>query len=121
MCISDSEMKELIMTEVEPAEALRMLQAEADAEQRVRAVLDSRPRWRRRFAGATVASITPGLNNLVDYLSNSRDAAVINLLNRYPFRATPKRLAAIEETTRTLINHYNASENATENATENPA
>ncbi len=115
------EMKELIMTEVEPAEALRMLQAEADAEHRVRAVLDSRPRWRRRFAGATVASITPGLNNLVDYLSNSRDAAVINLLNRYPFRATPKRLAAIEETTRTLINHYNASENATENATENPA
>lgn len=109
------EIKELIMNEVEPSDALRMLQDEANAEQRVRTVLDSRPRWRRRFAGRTVAAITPGLNSLVDYLSNSRDAAVINLLNRYPFRATPKRFAAIEETTRALINHYKASDNATEN------
>lgn len=109
------EVKELIMTETEPAEALRMLEDEAGAEQRVRAVLDSRPRWRHRFAGRTVATLTPGINSLVDYLSNSRDAAVINLLNKYPFRATPKRFAAIEETTRALINHYKASENATEN------
>ena len=109
------ELKELVMSEVEPAEALRLLNDEAEAEQRVRAVLDSRPHWRRRFAGRTVAALTPGINSLVDYLSNSRDAAVINLLNRYPFRATPKRFAAIEETTRALINHYKASDNATEN------
>ena len=52
------------------------------------------------------------MNNVVDYLSNSRDPRVIYLLNRYPFRATPRRFRDIEETTRLLTEHYqNLSQN----------
>ena len=81
-------------------------------------VLLLRPRWRRIFAGKTTASLNAGLNNLVDYLSNSRDTRVINLLNQYPFRATPSRMAVIEDTTRKLTNLFNAPE---DDATENQA
>lgn len=111
------EVKEFVITEVETDEALRLLDAEGEAERRVRAVLDRRPPWRRRFASATVASVTPSMNNVVDYLSNSRDPRVIYLLNRYPFRATPRRFRDIEETTRLLTEHYqNLSQN--QNGTE---
>ena len=85
---------------------------------KVQAELSSRPRWRRIFAGKTTASLNAGLNNLVDYLSNSRDTRVINLLNQYPFRATPSRMAVIEDTTRKLTNLFNAPE---DDATENQA
>ncbi len=109
------EPKEMIMIEVEPARALEMLAAQQQAEQRVEAALNARPRWRRRFATRTASQLDSGLNTLVDYLSNSRDSKVINLLNKYPFRATPARLAAIADTTRSLMEIFNAQEDATEN------
>ncbi len=107
------ELKEMVMTEVQPEHALAMLEAEAAEERRVRAILAGRPRWRQRFAWKTASGLNAGLNNLVDYMSNSRDPQVINLLNRYPFRATPARLADIEETTRQLTEKF-----STKNATE---
>ena len=110
------ELKEMVMTEVQPEHALAMLEAEAAEERRVRAILAGRPRWRQRFAWKTASGLNAGLNNLVDYMSNSRDPQVINLLNRYPFRATPARLADIEETTRQLTEKF-----STKNATEDKA
>ena len=112
------EVKEMIIEEVQPAHALALLHTQAEAEAKVQAELSSRPRWRRIFAGKTTASLNAGLNNLVDYLSNSRDTRVINLLNQYPFRATPSRMAVIEDTTRKLTNLFNAPE---DDATENQA
>ena len=114
------EVKEMIMNEVQPAEALRMLQAEREAEERVIASVAARPRWRRRWATSTAASLDAGLNTLVDYLSNSRDARVINLLNKYPFRATPAALDGIAGTTRQLTDIYKEL-NAPDNARENQA
>ncbi|MDE6160121.1 MAG: LptF/LptG family permease, partial [Muribaculaceae bacterium] len=114
------EVKEMVMTEVQPAEALRMLHDEQAAESRVKSVIDARPRWRRRWATATAGSLEAGLNTLVDYLSNSRDVRVINLLNKYPFRATPSAIDGIADTTRQLIALYNES-NAHENAREDKA
>lgn len=114
------EVKEMVMTEVQPAEALRMLHDEQEAESRVKSVIDARPRWRRRWATATAGSLEAGLNTLVDYLSNSRDVRVINLLNKYPFRATPSAIDGIADTTRQLIALYNES-NAHENAREDKA
>jgi len=118
------EVKEMTMHEVLPDEAVRLLGTQADAEQHVSAEIERRPRWRRRFATRTAASLDAGLNNLVDYLSNSRDPKVINLLNRYPFRATPSRLGTIMDTTRQLTEIYrnpNAPVDTNEDATDNNA
>lgn len=100
------ELKEMIMTEVEPSTALEMLIRQSGQEQAASAALDAMPKW-RRFATSRTAVLDAGMNSLVDYLSNSRDARVINLLNKYPFRATPGRLAGIMENTRNLIQIFN--------------
>ena len=49
------------------------------------------------------ASLKGELNTLVDYLSNSPDIYVINLLNQYPFTPTYKNLPGIIATTDSLI------------------
>lgn len=96
------EVKEFVMNEVVPAEAIGMLDR-LDAETaRVAAIINSRPAWRRRFATKTASLLDPEMNTVVDYLSNSRDAKVIHLLNRYPFHASPRRISEISATTRQL-------------------
>ncbi len=87
------EPKEVIMTEVEPARALEMLQhlsATADAAGR---------RSGRRL-------LRDELNDVVDYLSNSRQARVIALLNEYPFEPTRRNVKDIARVTRQLTDFY---------------
>ena len=97
-------LKEVRMADVEPAEALTMLR-EFDA--RCAAIENSINRLgpvRRLFkAQVLTRPLARDLNALVEYLSNTTDIYVINLLNQYPVATTPRRLRAIRATDEALI------------------
>lgn len=105
------EPKEFVMNEVRPAHALELLHAQRATLAETQAALAAMPRWRRPFARAAFAPLNQSMNTTVDYLSDTRDAKIIKLLNDLPFRATPKSLPAIAQITDTLIQRF---ENATE-------
>lgn len=84
------ELKEIVMTEVDPAHARGLLTALA---------ADCAAARTRKARHALRAE----LNSVVDYLSNSRDAQVIALLNKYSFEPTRRNMPVIAETTRALL------------------
>lgn len=99
-------LKEVRMTEVENDTACRMLEEFdalcADAYARTsHAPLAKRLWW--RISAYTPDSLETPLATMVDYLSNSRDIYVINLLNQYPFKPTPAALKGIIETNKALL------------------
>lgn len=97
------ELKEVRMEEVDPEKALSMLDeflSKAEAEQQR---ILKKPKILRRFDTKVHIALRDTLNTMVDYLSNSSDIYVINLLNQYPFRATAKALPTIITTTKSLI------------------
>ena len=117
------ELKEVIMTETERGRSLEILdKLLADAEA-ARAVVSSRPRLMQYFITAPYRPLRDEINNLVDYLSNTRDPQVVNLINKYPFAVTRRNLDAVIATTRELtayIGGSDGSEDKTEdNGTEN--
>lgn len=103
------EVKEVIMTEVETPEAIEHLLALRDTLGNVKARLASRPRFLRPFEYAAVRQLREPLNEVVDYLSNSSDSNVINLLNKYPFVPRRRDLAEIAATTDRLLDIYGYS------------
>lgn len=111
------EVKEVIMTEIEPSEAVAMLKALLyDARQLAPYTKGLKKlTHRRRFREAQ-----PQLNAAVDYLSNSRDNHIITLLNKYPFEITPRNLTTVIATTKTLLGAFSehcADTTGTEEAT----
>lgn len=117
------ELKEVIMTETERGRSLEILAkllADADA---ARAVVSSRPRLMQYFITAPYRSLRDEINNLVDYLSNTRDPQVVNLINKYPFAVTRRNLDAVIATTRELTAYIGGSDGSEdkieENGTEN--
>ena len=94
--------KEVRMTEVEKPVALDMLRTFLNNTEAMLTLVNRRQRLLRVF-DSRPAELRGELNTLVDYLSNSTDIYIINLLNQYPFTPTAKRLEAIAETTRSII------------------
>lgn len=90
------------MTEVEKPVALDMLREFLRHVEGMLVLVNRRHRLLRIF-DSRPAELRGELNALVDYLSNSTDIYIINLLNQYPFTPTAKRLGAIAETTRAII------------------
>jgi len=86
------------MTDVEPARALDMLD---DLGRATEAAARSR-RLRRQ--------LRTQLNSVVDYLSNSRDAQIIALLNKYPFEPTRRNIALVAQTTQALAERIRSTE-----------
>ena len=43
------------------------------------------------------------MNDVIDFLSNSKNVMTIRLLNRYPYKVTPRNLDSVTETTARLI------------------
>ncbi len=86
------EIKEVVMTEVERDRALEMLEAFRSSLVMSQQEISRKPFFRRRFTGKLLKNATAGMNDLIDYLSNSRDPKVINLLNEYPFVLSKKSL-----------------------------
>lgn len=99
--------KEVIMNDTDVAEALRRLEAFGAAAEAERARLSRLSPVRRLFARGLDPALGTALNELVDYLADSRDKHVVNLLNRYPFRITRRRLPAVIETTRLIVERIN--------------
>jgi lipopolysaccharide export system permease protein len=105
------ELKEVIMVEVEPLRAAEMLDSMLTDCREVSKQLDEMNAIKRRFSAALVKSIDDKLNQIVDYLSNSRDIYVINLLNKYPFKVTTRNLHSIIDTTRQLTMSFTQTPN----------
>ncbi len=99
--------KEVIMNDTDVAEALRRLEAFGAAAEAERARLSRLSPVRRLFARGLDPALGTALNELVDYLADSRDKHVVNLLNRYPFRITRRRLPAVIETTQLIVERIN--------------
>lgn len=95
-------LKEVRMTEVERPRALDMLHA---FETECRAAQDRRRKsgLLKRLPWCTDAALQAPLTELVDYLSNSSDIYVINLLNQYPFNTFYRQLDSMEATTKALL------------------
>lgn len=99
-------LKEVRMTDVTKDEALKLLSTFlADAETAQKRIKQA-PAWKRLWwhisqSGAT--ELKAPIGTLVDYLSNSADIYVINLLNQYPFTPTSRNINVIVETTKSLI------------------
>lgn len=111
------EMKEIVMNEVDPHTALRML---TEFMTGVDAAIISTKRHAllsRFITLRPVKLLREPLNAIVEYLSNSTDAHVISLLNRYPFEPTRRTLGSIAETTGRLIALF-TKETEQENTTE---
>lgn len=72
-------LKEVVITEVETPHALEMIDALLSLEQ-------------------PVQDTTNRLNTLIDYLSNTRDHRMINLLNRLPFEVSKRGWPSVKET-----------------------
>lgn len=104
-------LKEVHMTDVNPADAIAMLQSllmlEEHEQQRVK-----RLGKLAVFARGPAAALQQPLNQLVDYLSNTDDNYVIALLNEYPFTPTNRRLAGMIGTTRRLLERFGATSDA---------
>ncbi|MDE6369227.1 MAG: LptF/LptG family permease [Muribaculaceae bacterium] len=96
------ELKEVIMHEVVVSDAVAMLssfEGECKAEANV---LARKNKLIRHISRNNLSGLKDRLNDIVDYLSNSRDVVVINLLNNYPFNITPTNLNGVIETTRQI-------------------
>lgn len=109
--------KELIMNDVENERATEMLASFLGEIQSVKARLAAKPAPVRPFCLNAARHLREPLNNLVEYLSNSPDIFVINLLNKYPFVPTPRDLASMEDTTRRLADIYNSHNTETQDTT----
>ena len=99
-------LKEVRMTDVDPERALAMLEAfaadVAAAQEALKHLPAPKRLWLRLTQGGCRQLRQP-LGVLVDFLSNSPDIYVINLLNQYPFTPTIRNIGGVATTTESLI------------------
>ena len=105
------EPKDVIMTEVEPSEAIRLLDELSGYVAVARASRRKRPWLLRLIPTAELEAVHDPLNAAIDYLSNSRDKMVISLLNNYPFEPAFTDLDGIDSTTAQLTRILQAINN----------
>ena len=86
------ETKEIVMTEVERDQALDMLVALKESLIKAQEEVRGLPMYRKLFTGSLFKEATARMNDVIEYLSNSRNPRVINLLNEYPFALSKKSL-----------------------------
>lgn len=104
------EVKEFSMQEVETPRALELLNALRDLEAQLQKAYRSMNSFKRAYylirkfplRDATQTA----LNNTVDYLADSRDAHVINALNKLPFQLTVRNVDEALSATTELINLF---------------
>ncbi len=101
------EVKDFTMTEVEPAAALEVLGKLRQATAGLIEAYHKLPFYKRlyyivrRFPQRAAAQAA--LNEAVDYLSNTRERRVIQLVNEYPFQLTIRNAEAVVRTTDALM------------------
>ena len=101
------EVKEFAMQNVTPADALSLLHPFMESLRDLKESYGKLPLWRRicyavwRYDGFNV--VQQKMNDVIDFLSNSKNVMTIRLLNRYPYKVTPRNLDSVTETTARLI------------------
>lgn len=101
------EVKEFAMQNVTPADALSLLHPFMESLRELKESYGRLPLWRRvgykvwRYEGFNV--VQQKMNDVIDFLSNSKNVMTIRLLNRYPYKVTPRNLDSVTETTARLI------------------
>jgi lipopolysaccharide export system permease protein len=111
--------KEVIMNDVVESEAIAMLQnlrAEIEA---AAVATKARPLYMRMFKSPQVRDLREKLNAVIEYLSNSADIFVIDLLNKYPFVPRYSDLANMIKITDALIARIDKANEIKDN-TDNP-
>lgn len=109
------EPKDVIMTEVDTEKALEMLQNFSE-EVSVAQAAQKRRIWPiSQFSHPAVKKLREPLNAIVEYLANSRDKMVVNLLNQFPFTPRRKDLDNIRKTVDEIIARINIPDTNTEN------
>lgn len=111
------EMKEIVMNEVEPLTAMRMLRDFRTQVAAAAVAVKRRGQLSRILAPRKLKALRDPLNSIVEYLSNSTDIHVISLLNKYPFEPTRRNLDSVAETTDRLIALF-TDDTEPENSTE---
>lgn len=101
------EAKQFTMDEVDPDEAIVKLRdfddAISRAEASYRAYNPLKKLAAKLLRSKNREALEAALNRLVDYLSNSRSHAVIQLVNRYPFETKIRSFASLREINSSLI------------------
>ncbi len=97
------EIKEVIMNEVDPDKALRMVtdfdRQLADAGQ----ALSKKWKIIQLLRYQDLEEVNNSLSDVIEYLSNSRNARIILCLNDYPFTINSRNIKNVISTTRRLI------------------
>ena len=101
------EVKEVIMAEVEPARAAELLQQLRSTIAIAQAAYSRRLRPLRLLPCKQMKPVAPALSAAIDYLCNSSDPVVINLLNKYPFEPLRRDLDAMLANTDAILNRIN--------------
>ncbi|MGN0224264.1 MAG: LptF/LptG family permease, partial [Muribaculaceae bacterium] len=101
------EVKEVIMAEVEVARAVELLQELRSAIAVAQAAYRRRLRPLHLLPCKQMQPVAPALSAVVDYLCNSSDPVVINLLNKYPFEPLRRDLDAMLANTDAILNRIN--------------
>lgn len=99
-------LKEVRMTDVDPERAVAMLEAFAADVAAAQEALKRLPAPKRLWLKLTQGGcrqLRQPLGVLVDYLSNSPDIYVINLLNQYPFTPNIRNIGGVADTTASLV------------------
>ncbi|MDE7457328.1 MAG: LptF/LptG family permease [Muribaculaceae bacterium] len=108
------ELKEVIMHEVNPVDAVEKLSSFDEKCRNEAKILAKKNVMIRRISYSGLHKLKDNMNDIVDYLSNSRDMVIINLLNNYPFNITPSNLNGVIDTTQQLINRIEQQREASE-------
>ena len=108
------ELKEVIMHEVNPVDAVEKLSSFDEKCRDEAKVLAKKNVLIRRISYSGLHKLKDNMNDIVDYLSNSRDMVIINLLNNYPFNITPSNLNGVIDTTQQLINRIDRQRETSE-------
>ena len=110
------ELKEVIMTDVEPGKAREMLEALKTKIDVAVSALQHRPLPLRLLPCRQVTALRDPLNAVVDYLSNSTDKLVISWLNQYPFEPMRRNVKDIAAITERLLECYKPVSEYSENS-----
>lgn len=101
------ELKEFVMHDITADKAIEMTRAFAVACDRLQSSYTAMPWWKRifyRFKRYPLRSeAQEDLNNLIDYLADTKSAKVIALVNRLPFQVTSRNAKASADTAREII------------------
>lgn len=96
-------LKEIVMQHVDPTVALHMLDNLRTQASAAQVSLAAQPRLLRFLGTKSLHHLRKPLNDTVDYLSNTTDPHIINLLNKYPFEPAPRNIDSIIATTGSII------------------